>query len=120
VKCDYCGDEIKPAKVRYYTGGLRDVVKDTIAMPFTCHSCGGSFCVDHRLPENHDCTHIFDNPKFQIPDDLVLDIPMCDHDSDLLDRDACIVEKSRLNHMIRVLVKIIIVLVGLYAVYLYI
>lgn len=24
-------------------------------MSFTCHYCGGKFCSEHRLPENHDC-----------------------------------------------------------------
>jgi len=24
-------------------------------MPYTCHYCGGSFCAEHRLPENHAC-----------------------------------------------------------------
>lgn len=24
-------------------------------LPFTCRSCGKSFCAEHRLPENHDC-----------------------------------------------------------------
>jgi len=24
-------------------------------MPFVCHYCGGSFCIDHRLPEKHNC-----------------------------------------------------------------
>lgn len=25
------------------------------AIAFTCNYCGGSYCSDHRLPENHDC-----------------------------------------------------------------
>jgi uncharacterized protein YkwD len=25
--------------------------------PFTCAYCGGNYCVEHRLPENHNCTH---------------------------------------------------------------
>ena len=25
-------------------------------LPFKCKYCGGTFCKDHRLPENHDCT----------------------------------------------------------------
>jgi hypothetical protein len=24
-------------------------------MPFQCNFCGGYFCDEHRLPENHDC-----------------------------------------------------------------
>lgn len=55
VTCDYCNQTIQPAKTRYYTGGTKDIVKDTIAMPFICRRCGGSFCADHRLPEQHDC-----------------------------------------------------------------
>ncbi|MEE9586173.1 MAG: AN1-type zinc finger domain-containing protein [Nitrososphaerales archaeon] len=27
--------------------------------PFTCSYCGKKFCVDHRIPENHDCTEIW-------------------------------------------------------------
>lgn len=34
-KCDYCEKEI--------------------TLPYTCGYCGGSFCSEHRLPENHDC-----------------------------------------------------------------
>jgi len=25
------------------------------SLPFTCKFCGGKFCAEHRLPENHDC-----------------------------------------------------------------
>ncbi len=35
VKCDYCGKEV--------------------ALPFICPYCGGKFCVEHHLPENHNC-----------------------------------------------------------------
>lgn len=58
MKCDHCGTEIQPAKFRQYTGGLHDIVKDTVPLPFTCNRCGGSFCSDCRLPENHDCDGI--------------------------------------------------------------
>lgn len=33
--CDYCGEET--------------------VLPYRCRYCGGSFCIKHRLPENHDC-----------------------------------------------------------------
>ncbi len=33
--CDKCGEEV--------------------ALPYNCNYCGGSFCGEHRLPENHDC-----------------------------------------------------------------
>ncbi len=35
AKCDVCGREEN--------------------MPYNCSQCGGTFCPDHRLPENHDC-----------------------------------------------------------------
>ncbi|MDR5656818.1 rhomboid family intramembrane serine protease [Halodesulfurarchaeum sp. HSR-GB] len=35
VRCDYCGREE--------------------GMPYQCRMCGGTFCSEHRLPENHDC-----------------------------------------------------------------
>ncbi|QRV14365.1 rhomboid family intramembrane serine protease [Haloterrigena salifodinae] len=40
AKCDVCG-------------------KDE-SMPYNCRHCGGTFCADHRLPENHDCTGLQD------------------------------------------------------------
>ncbi len=27
-------------------------------LPFKCQYCGGFYCSDHRLPENHDCSHM--------------------------------------------------------------
>jgi Zn-dependent protease len=27
-------------------------------LPFTCPYCKGSFCIEHRLPENHECSRI--------------------------------------------------------------
>ncbi len=35
ARCDYCGRES--------------------GMPYQCRHCGGTFCSEHRLPENHDC-----------------------------------------------------------------
>ena len=34
-------------------------------MPYTCHYCGGSYCAEHRLPENHDCSGLdeWDDPS---------------------------------------------------------
>lgn len=34
--------------------------KETGYLPFHCKYCGNSFCSEHRLPENHNCT-------FEIP-----------------------------------------------------
>ncbi|QCS42480.1 rhomboid family intramembrane serine protease [Natrinema versiforme] len=36
AKCDVCGKDEN--------------------MPYNCRHCGGTFCADHRLPENHDCS----------------------------------------------------------------
>lgn len=35
------------------------------SMPYTCRYCGGTFCGDHRLPENHACPGLedWDDPK---------------------------------------------------------
>jgi len=30
----------------------------TVVMPFVCKYCYGSFCAEHRLPENHNCTRV--------------------------------------------------------------
>jgi len=32
-----------------------DVCGKQTNMPYHCNHCGGSFCAEHRLPENHDC-----------------------------------------------------------------
>jgi membrane associated rhomboid family serine protease len=34
-------------------------------MPYSCHYCGGSFCAEHRLPENHGCPGLeeWDDPS---------------------------------------------------------
>jgi Zn-dependent protease len=29
-----------------------------VFLPFRCQYCGGSFCSEHRLPENHECSRI--------------------------------------------------------------
>ncbi len=35
ARCDVCGEEV--------------------TLPYKCRYCGGNFCAEHRLPENHDC-----------------------------------------------------------------
>ena len=41
--CDECGEEEN--------------------MPYECRRCGGTFCAEHRLPENHDCPGLeWDDP----------------------------------------------------------
>jgi Zn-dependent protease len=39
LKCQYCGTNVD--------------------LPFKCQFCGGYYCVDHRLPENHECPEIW-------------------------------------------------------------
>ena len=43
-ECDHCGMDVM--------------------LPFTCAYCGGSYCAEHRLPENHQCPH---RPKVPPP-----------------------------------------------------
>lgn len=38
AKCDYCGKEVY--------------------LPYRCKYCGGVFCVEHHLPENHACPNL--------------------------------------------------------------
>lgn len=38
AKCDYCGKEVY--------------------LPYRCKYCGGTFCVEHHLPENHACPNL--------------------------------------------------------------
>ncbi len=35
--CEHCGEKIP-------------------FLPFKCKYCGGAYCKEHRLPENHQCT----------------------------------------------------------------
>ena len=39
VKCLFCGKEVY--------------------LPFKCPFCNESFCLDHRLPENHECKNLW-------------------------------------------------------------
>ncbi len=40
AKCDVCGEQVD--------------------MPYQCRHCGGTYCSEHRLPENHDCPGLGD------------------------------------------------------------
>jgi len=66
TKCDFCGRDIE--KIRRKLG---------YDLPFTCKYCGGNFCSDHRLPENHNCTKLpegwaervrFQDEKYRSPE----------------------------------------------------
>lgn len=37
-----------------------DVCRRDESMPYSCRYCGGTFCSEHRLPENHDCPGLDD------------------------------------------------------------
>lgn len=59
IRCDFCGEDIAKGgnqKGSYYSGGTKDIYYKPIQLPFKCHRCNGTFCVDHRLPESHFCT----------------------------------------------------------------
>ena len=63
--CDFCGKEIggpvesKKARLMPYDSErvetAKYVTKELLDLPFVCSWCGGTFCLDHRLPEQHDC-----------------------------------------------------------------
>ncbi len=42
------------------TGGECDFCGSRSFMPYKCSYCGGRFCPDHRLPENHHCEGLSD------------------------------------------------------------
>lgn len=52
--CEYCGEKIS-------------------FLPFKCKYCGGSYCKEHRLPENHQCT--FELKSVPIMSSTVRDAP---------------------------------------------
>ncbi|MFC6717252.1 rhomboid family intramembrane serine protease [Natrialbaceae archaeon GCM10025810] len=42
-----------------------DVCGKVVNMPYNCRHCGGTFCSEHRLPENHECPglHNWNDPQ---------------------------------------------------------
>jgi hypothetical protein len=36
-------------------------------LPYKCSYCGGTFCTEHRLPENHDCPALSGNSYWNVP-----------------------------------------------------
>ena len=50
AKCAYCGENV----------GF---------LPFKCRYCGKDFCVEHRMPENHECSQDLELGK--IKDEVV-------------------------------------------------
>jgi hypothetical protein len=37
-----------------------DVCGRQVDLPYNCNECGGTYCAEHRLPENHDCPGLQD------------------------------------------------------------
>ncbi|MFZ1039454.1 MAG: AN1-type zinc finger protein, partial [Candidatus Bathyarchaeia archaeon] len=50
-----------------------DKCQKEVFLPFRCPYCGGSFCSEHRLPENHDCPQmeLARTPKQETPPTMV-------------------------------------------------
>jgi len=48
-RCEVCGRLVKP-------------------LPYVCHYCGGVFCVEHRLPEKHNCKGLEELRRFEPAD----------------------------------------------------
>lgn len=49
-------------------GGTCDICGNRSLLPYKCRYCGGRFCPDHRLPENHDCDglrRLRENPRWR-------------------------------------------------------
>ena len=49
-------------------GGTCDFCGENAFMPYRCRYCGGRFCPDHRLPENHNCEGLRkmkENPRWR-------------------------------------------------------
>ena len=49
-------------------GGECDVCGNRSLLPYKCRYCGGRYCPDHRLPENHGCEglrRMRENPRWR-------------------------------------------------------
>ncbi len=63
--CDFCrrkiGGPVKSKKSRLLSYDpervetTKYVTKELLDLPFICSYCGGTFCSEHRLPEQHEC-----------------------------------------------------------------
>lgn len=55
-RCDFCGGEFRlPDTARKDAWGNFYTIKGGYYLPFKCQHCRGTFCNEHRLPENHNC-----------------------------------------------------------------
>jgi hypothetical protein len=64
-----------------------DVCGTQVDLPYDCKGCNGTFCSEHRLPENHDCAGLADwgDPKGTF-DSGFDDSVVTENDDGLLDR----------------------------------
>ncbi|MDH5268275.1 MAG: AN1-type zinc finger domain-containing protein, partial [Candidatus Bathyarchaeota archaeon] len=51
--------------------------KKDVLLPFKCPYCGGYFCNEHRLPENHACPEYWKvlAPREEAPSPTITEIP---------------------------------------------
>jgi len=52
------GKKMKTAKKDVNTASKCYVCGKEELLPFVCSFCGGKYCIDHRLPENHSCANL--------------------------------------------------------------
>ena len=63
-RCDQCKGEFRfPDQSRKDVWGRLYSILGCYDIPFKCQHCGGLFCAAHRLPENHNCIHRFDDKR---------------------------------------------------------
>ncbi len=63
-----------------------DVCGEQVDLPYDCKGCSGTFCSEHRLPENHDCAGLADWGGSGGTFDSGFDDRVVDDDDGLLDR----------------------------------
>lgn len=56
--CDFCGGMPDSEKVVKWVGWQRNIGGVPLPLPFRCSYCGGLFCINHHLPENHNCPNL--------------------------------------------------------------
>lgn len=89
--CDFCGQKSSTnISGRYYTGGRMDVVHEVASFLFKCHRCGGYFCEDHRLPEQHDCIGYVSDDSYQ-----TIKIPMKDDHTFMIKNERNDLERKK-------------------------
>ena len=70
--CDYCENNFAGANYERPSEGGVIFRGKSIAMSFICRRCGGTFCADCRLPEQHDCHGLEKNRITVLLDDIII------------------------------------------------